>query len=105
MTEKFSLSSNPAITPARLAERPGGASSSLPATPEGPLPGARTALILLLLINLFNYIDRQVLAANVTPIERQLLPYREPDSVRLSSTLGLIVSPSAYAPLTAAAAL
>src|ERR1700733_4843630 len=27
------------------------------------LPGARTALVLLLLINLFNYIDRQVLAA------------------------------------------
>ncbi len=63
------------------------------------------ALILLLLINLFNYIDRQVLAANVTPIERQLLPYREPDAVRLSSTLGMLVSPSAYAPLTAAAAL
>jgi MFS family permease len=30
-----------------------------------PLPGARTALVLLLLINLFNYIDRQVLAAVV----------------------------------------
>ena len=28
-----------------------------------PLPGARGALVLLLLINLFNYIDRQVLAA------------------------------------------
>jgi MFS family permease len=33
-----------------------------PAT-QGPLPGARAALVLLLLINLFNYIDRQVLAA------------------------------------------
>jgi MFS family permease len=32
------------------------------------------ALVLLLLINLFNYIDRQVLAANLTPIEAQLLP-------------------------------
>lgn len=30
-----------------------------------PLPGARTALVLLLLINLFNYIDRYVLAAVV----------------------------------------
>lgn len=70
-----------------------------------PLPGARTALILLLLINLFNYIDRQVLAANVTPIERQLLPYREPDAVRLSSTIGLLASPAGYAPLTAATAL
>src|SRR5580700_1719893 len=28
-----------------------------------PLPGARSALVLLLLINLFNYIDRYVLAA------------------------------------------
>jgi len=33
------------------------------------LPGARTALVLLLLINLFNYIDRQVLAAVVGPIK------------------------------------
>src|SRR5215475_4144939 len=32
-------------------------------------PGARAALTLLLLINLFNYIDRQVLAAVVGPIK------------------------------------
>jgi len=32
-------------------------------------PGARTALVLLLLINLFNYIDRQVLAAVVDPLK------------------------------------
>src|SRR3974390_2716841 len=32
-------------------------------TTTEPLPGARPALILLLLINLFNYIDRYVLAA------------------------------------------
>src|SRR5437763_15852301 len=32
-------------------------------------PGARPALILLLLINLFNYIDRQVLAAVVDPLK------------------------------------
>src|SRR5262245_47211432 len=32
-------------------------------------PGARAALALLLLINLFNYIDRQVLAAVVGPIK------------------------------------
>jgi hypothetical protein len=70
-----------------------------------PLPGARTALFLLVLINLFNYIDRQILAANVTPIERQLLPYREPDSVRLTSTIGLLTTPSGNGPLLAAAAL
>jgi MFS family permease len=34
-----------------------------------PFPGARSALLLLLLINLFNYIDRQVLAAVVKPIK------------------------------------
>lgn len=42
--------------------------SSSPA--RGPaLPGARSALVLLLLINLFNYIDRQVLAAVVPQIK------------------------------------
>ena len=34
------------------------------------LTGAQTALVLLLLINLFNYVDRQVLAAVVGPIKR-----------------------------------
>lgn len=38
------------------------------------LPGARTALILLLAINLFNYIDRQVLAAVVEKIKNDLPP-------------------------------
>ena len=38
-----------------------------------PAPGARSALILLLGINLFNYIDRQVLASV------------EPEIVRISS--------------------
>jgi MFS family permease len=33
-------------------------------------PGARAALVLLLLINLFNYIDRQVLAAVVDPLKQ-----------------------------------
>ena len=35
-----------------------------------PIPGARAALALLLFINLFNYIDRQVLAAVVGPIKK-----------------------------------
>jgi MFS family permease len=39
-----------------------------------PLPGARTALLVLLAINLFNYIDRQVLSANLPHIEEQFLP-------------------------------
>src|SRR5260370_10372358 len=37
-----------------------------------PLPGARAALLLLLSINLFNYIDRQVLAAVVENIQQEL---------------------------------
>lgn len=36
---------------------------------EAPFPGAQRALCLLLLINLFNYVDRQVLAAVVDPIK------------------------------------
>src|SRR5215217_4239454 len=40
---------------------PAGASSDSPAT--APRPGARAALILLLAINLFNYVDRYILAA------------------------------------------
>lgn len=39
---------------------------------ERTFPGARPALVLLLLINLFNYIDRQVLAALVDPIKQSL---------------------------------
>ena len=38
------------------------------------LPGARSALVLLLLINLFNYIDRQVLATVVDFIQVSLFP-------------------------------
>src|SRR4051794_4969809 len=36
----------------------------------GAFPGARAALVLLLLIILFNYIDRQVLAAVVDPLKQ-----------------------------------
>ncbi len=36
---------------------------------QGPAPGARTALTLLLAINLFNYIDRQVLSAVLPKLE------------------------------------
>jgi MFS family permease len=39
-----------------------------------PLPGARLALTLLLSINLFNYIDRQVLSAVLPSIEKDFFP-------------------------------
>jgi MFS transporter, Spinster family, sphingosine-1-phosphate transporter len=48
-------------------------------------PGARTALILLLLINLFNYIDRQVLAAVEEDIQKELLPSDPNALVRMGS--------------------
>jgi len=41
--------------------------------PRQGLPGARSALILLLAINLFNYIDRQILAAVLPKIEVEFL--------------------------------
>ncbi len=42
--------------------------------PAAPVRGARIALVLLLLINLFNYIDRLVLAAVLPKIKSDLLP-------------------------------
>jgi MFS transporter, Spinster family, sphingosine-1-phosphate transporter len=44
---------------------------------DGSSPGARVALLLLLLINLFNYLDRQVLAAVETDIEETFFPENE----------------------------
>ena len=66
-------------------------------TPEGkiaepsasPLPGARLALILLLAINLFNYMDRYVLAATLPAIEKTLLPDGGPNDKFL---MGLLTS-------------
>lgn len=43
-----------------------------PAPASTPVPGARAALLLLIGINLFNYIDRQVLSAMVGPIKASL---------------------------------
>lgn len=47
-----------------------------PASPAPPvtIPGARHALLLLVLINLFNYIDRQVLAAVEPQIRAEFFP-------------------------------
>lgn len=56
--------------------------------PQSPLPGARTALLLLLLINLFNYIDRQVLAAVLPRIRGALLA----DDPLAQTKLGLLTT-------------
>jgi MFS family permease len=47
------------------------ATNASPAARVEPLPGARRALVLLLLINLFNYIDRYILAAVEKPISEE----------------------------------
>jgi MFS transporter, Spinster family, sphingosine-1-phosphate transporter len=57
------------------------AAPARPAERQAPLPGARAALALMILINLFNYIDRQVLAAVEKPIEETIFPVG-PDGLR-----------------------
>jgi MFS family permease len=67
---------------------------------QAPLPGARTALVLLLAINLFNYIDRQVLAAVLPKIRAALLaddPYAQTKLGLL--TTAFIVAYMVFAPL------
>jgi MFS family permease len=53
----------------------------LPRDAAAPAPGARLALTLLLLINLFNYVDRYVLAQLISPIRAALLP-NDPNSLQ-----------------------
>ncbi|MGA2260719.1 MAG: MFS transporter [Acidobacteriota bacterium] len=67
------------------------ASSSVPADRENPFPGAGTALTLLLLINLVNYIDRQVLAAVVGPIKETFFGHSAaPGAVGSKSLTGIL---------------
>jgi MFS family permease len=75
----------------------GGAGST---GPQSALPGARSALILLLAINLFNYIDRQVLAA-VLPKIRIAYLQDDPDaSAKLGAlTLAFIISYMVFSPV------
>jgi MFS family permease len=71
---------------------------------DGPLPGARAALALLLGINLFNYVDRQVLAALEPRIQESLFPgapTNDPRALTLMGSLStaFIVSYMVMAPL------
>jgi MFS family permease len=74
------------------------------AGPQTPLPGARAALILLLAINLFNYIDRQVLAAVEPEIRKELLLSKGLPALG-ASIVGLLGSPLGEGPLLAASAV
>jgi len=58
---------------------------------DAPLPGARSALALLLSINLLNYLDRYVLASLESPIQAALFPGRpleDPHALSLMGSLG-----------------
>jgi MFS family permease len=70
---------------------PGGAMVAEAAGPDRPLPGARAALALLLVINLFNYIDRQVLSA-VLPLLEVDAELFDPTDPWLEFKLGLLTS-------------
>lgn len=65
-----------------------------------PLPGARLTLALLLSINLFNYIDRQVLAAVEPEIRRELFPEADrpdaDDATRASASFRMGLLSSAF---------
>jgi MFS transporter, Spinster family, sphingosine-1-phosphate transporter len=56
--------------------------------PASPLPGARASLALLLAINMFNYIDRQVLAAVVPLIATDFFQVYDPTDDRTDAKMG-----------------
>jgi predicted MFS family arabinose efflux permease len=61
--------------------------SAVPRPLDAPVPGARHALTLLVLINLFNYIDRQVLAAVEPEMAKTLFPDGHPNEGVLMGSL------------------
>lgn len=65
---------------------------------ERPLPGARGALALLLAINLFNYLDRQVLAAVVPDIRRDFLAGAGTQGTTLDALLSWFVQTFGFQP-------
>ncbi|HEY7309339.1 MAG TPA: MFS transporter [Gemmataceae bacterium] len=95
----------PTPTPSDAAALPEsqvtGIPTAKPVVPQAAVPGARLSLTLLVLINLFNYIDRQVLAAVEPSIRAEFFT----DPAAVASTIGLLGSPSGQAPLLAAATL
>src|SRR5882672_1459917 len=61
-----------------------------PATQAAVVRGARGALALLLVINLFNYIDRYILAAVLPRIRADLLPEMDPNDPMTNTKLGML---------------
>jgi MFS transporter, Spinster family, sphingosine-1-phosphate transporter len=61
---------------------------SMESARQKPLSGARTALLLLLSINLFNYIDRQILAALEPDIRASFFSASDPNAMTKTGLLG-----------------
>jgi MFS family permease len=72
-----------------------------PVTASAPMPGARSALMLLLAINLFNYVDRYVLAAAEPEIQKHMFKPGDPNAEALMGSLAtaFMVSYMIMAPL------
>ena len=67
-----------------------GQPASLLRVPRSAVPGAKQALLLLLAINLFNYIDRQVLAAMVPDIRDEFFAHGVENGPIVNTLLGLL---------------
>src|SRR5687768_8672144 len=70
-----------------LVDDPRAAPSPPTAGADGVLPGARSSLVLLLLINLFNYIDRYVLAAVEPKIREEFFAPDDPNALAKMGSL------------------
>src|SRR5882724_3895121 len=57
--------------------------------PQEALPGARPALMLLLVINLFNFIDRYILAAVIPELKKELFAADDP---AMNAKVGLLTT-------------
>jgi len=88
-------------TDSRLARRLTGCLNPPRMALETRLPGARRALALLLGINLFNYIDRYILAALEPEIRKALFAANDPDAMAKTGMLATVflVSYMVMAPL------
>src|SRR5262245_4225164 len=74
--------------------------TTVPSRPDGSLPGARAALLLLLTINLFNFMDRYILAAVLPKLEQEFLASDPFAKTKLGwLTSGFLVSYLVLAPI------
>jgi MFS transporter, Spinster family, sphingosine-1-phosphate transporter len=87
-----------------LVQRPD-AQTQKPLRNSGSLPAARLAVALLILINLFNYIDRYVLAAVMPEIEKAFFSSPERAGTAVSHLVAMFESEFGFTPRLALAGL